>query len=293
VKQSDSNVELISVVIPMYNAATVIGEQLNALSAQTFRGEWEVVVADNGSTDDSVAIARSFADRLPNLRIVDASGRRGASHARNVGSAAARGDVILYADADDVVTTSWVAALADALRHADFVAGRQDIAALNSRGDRPPSRPWQELPRSFDFLPWAFGGNCGVRTSVWREISGWREDYPHGGDDIDFCWRAQLAGYPLEYVPEAVVRYRERPTYREHVRQQFDFGARAPLLFREFRAHGARRRTPLQVLQTWGGLAIRWPYLFLSTHRRRAWLAGVAGAAGRVWGSIKWRTLCL
>src|SRR5690606_10578144 len=92
----------ISVVIPARDAARWIDAQLGALACQEVPVPWEVVVADNGSTDDTVARAEAWADRLP-VRVVDASGRPGPNHARNQGTAAARGDLLLYCDADDVV----------------------------------------------------------------------------------------------------------------------------------------------------------------------------------------------
>jgi GT2 family glycosyltransferase len=285
---------LVSIVVPMYNAETVIGQQLDALLAQGYEGEWEIVVADNGSTDGGADVVATCVDRDPRVRLVNASSAKGASHARNVGSRAARGDVILYADADDVVAPGWIHALVDALRLDGFVAGQQ----REFRPDAPASvihddDGWTQLPRSFDFLPWAFGGNCGLRRTAYERVGGWREDYTHGGDDVDFCWRVQLAGFPLVFVREAVVFYRGRSTLTELARQQFEFGARAPMLYREFKVHGAKRRGVRQVLRNWLWVVTRSPYLVLGNERRRRWVATTAGGFGRVWGSIRWRQLCL
>jgi GT2 family glycosyltransferase len=284
---------MVSVVIPMYNAGAVIGQQLDALLAQDCRGEWEIVVADNGSTDDGASVAASYAADDPRVSLVDASAEKGASHARNVGSRAARGDLILYADADDVVAPGWLAALVQALRCHGFVAGQQH----EYRSDEPPSvveaEGWTQLPRSFDFLPWAFGGNCGLRRTAYERVGGWREDYTHGGDDVDFCWRVQLAGFPLVFVPEAVVFYRGRSTLTDLARQQFEFGARAPMLYREFKVHGAKRRGAGQVLRNWAWVVTRSPYLLMGGEKRRRWVATTAGGLGRVWGSVRWRQLCL
>jgi Glycosyl transferase family 2 len=82
----------ISVIVPARDPAATIGGQLAALAAQRYEGSWEVIVADNGSADATVA--DRWIGRIPGLRVVDASGRRGASHARNVGIAASRGDFL-------------------------------------------------------------------------------------------------------------------------------------------------------------------------------------------------------
>ena len=70
-------IERVSVVIPCLNAAATLGAQLDALGRQTWQGDVEVLVGDNGSTDGSVELAESFRDRLPGLRVVSAADRGG------------------------------------------------------------------------------------------------------------------------------------------------------------------------------------------------------------------------
>src|SRR3989337_1593891 len=117
----------LSVVIPCLNGARTIGAQLEALASQQWSQPWEVVIADNGSNDDSLAIVRSYQDRIPNIRIVDASDRRGQPHALNVGAAAAKGEALAFCDAGRAVAPGWVAAMGDALAEFDFVAGRGGV----------------------------------------------------------------------------------------------------------------------------------------------------------------------
>ena len=286
---------MVSVVIPMYNAENVIADQLGALAKQRYDGDWEVIVADNCSTDRGAHIVESFADQLPGLRLVPATEHQGASYARNVGTRAAKGDVVLYADADDRVAPGWIAALASALREADFVGGWRrpggpDAGAATDTNHRTaPSK----LPHSFDFLPWAYGSNCGVRRHVFDQVSGWNETYTHGGDDVDFSWRIQLAGFSIKYAPDAVVYYRERPSLRGAAKQRFEFGCQAPLLLREFRRHGAKAPPLGRVLMNGAWIISRIPYLFLTNSLRRKWVGVMAGTVGRCYGSVKWKTWCL
>src|SRR3712207_5405247 len=120
-KEASADLPSVSVVIVMRNAAATIGEQLEALSRQDYAGPWEVVVADNGSTDDSVAVVRQWEGRLPGLQIVDASLRRGVSYARNAGVVASSGEVIAFCDADDVAEPDWLRRLVAGLGDADIV----------------------------------------------------------------------------------------------------------------------------------------------------------------------------
>ena len=122
----------ISVVIPARDAAGTIAEQLAALAGQEYVGDWEVIVADNGSTDQTRGIVEDWRARVPGLRVVDASARPGPSFARNRGAADATGDLLVFCDADDAVAPGWLAAVARAAVDFDVVTGPQDVGPLNA-----------------------------------------------------------------------------------------------------------------------------------------------------------------
>ena len=109
---------LVSVVMPVRNAEPFLAEQLAALSQQTYPGRWELVAVDNGCTDRSIEVVEKWRPQLPEVRVVDASGRKSPNYARNGGAAAARGDLLAYCDADDVVDRGWLGALVEAAREA-------------------------------------------------------------------------------------------------------------------------------------------------------------------------------
>lgn len=122
----------LSLVIPCLNAASTITAQLEALANQDYSESWEVIISDNGSTDKTLEIVNQYKSQLPALNIVDSSDRRGAAHARNVGATVARGEVLLFCDADDEVAPGWMTAMAKALSKYDFVASYVDLEKLNS-----------------------------------------------------------------------------------------------------------------------------------------------------------------
>ena len=93
----------LSVVIACFNEEATLAEQFEGLAIQEWSRPCEIVFVDNGSTDDSRAIAEHYQTRLGNLRIVDASAKRGKSFALNQGVEAALGESIAFADADDQV----------------------------------------------------------------------------------------------------------------------------------------------------------------------------------------------
>ncbi len=284
---------LVSVVIPARNVAGLLPFQLESLSGQTYRGRWEVVIADNCSTDRTADIALNWAEKLPDLRVVRAHLRRGVNHARNVGAAAARGDLLLFCDADDVASAGWLQAMAEAARSSDIVGGVIDDRALSNfraRSWRP--RPLRDfLPVHMNFFPYAPGANLGVRTTVWRALGGFDETYTSGCDEVEFCWRAQLASHTIAFVPHAVMHYRLRSRLWPLVRQAFGYGYGYTRLFRDFRHHGIAPRRLLVAVAIWAQLIRRLPSL-ISSDGSGYWLYLATTRIGHLAGSVRHRVFC-
>jgi glycosyltransferase involved in cell wall biosynthesis len=91
----------VSVIVPAHNRAGSIAAAIDSIRKQTF-GDFEIVVVDDGSSDDTAGIARAIAEHEPRLRVCSHSQNRGAQAARNTGIRAARGEWIAFLDSDDV-----------------------------------------------------------------------------------------------------------------------------------------------------------------------------------------------
>jgi glycosyltransferase involved in cell wall biosynthesis len=285
---------LVSVVIPAHNAAPTIGQQLAALAEQDYSGGWEVVVTDNGSTDGTTEVARQWSHRVPGLEVVEASGRRGASHARNAGVAASSGDFLAFCDADDIVTSGWLTALVVAGGSSDMVSGRLDLERLNDVDVRAWMgwvSPTEALQAGFGFLPAAYGGNCGIWRRVLEHVGGWNEDYT-GYEDVELSWRVQLAGYRLASAPSALISYRFRSHLRGLWRQGYREGRTEVRLFSQFARHGMPRTNTRRALRTWAGRVRHAPEL-LTGGSRGYYVRATAAHLARLVGSIRHRTLYL
>ncbi|HEX6199269.1 MAG TPA: glycosyltransferase family 2 protein [Thermoanaerobaculia bacterium] len=285
----------LSVVIPCFDAADTLGEQLEALAGQRWDGPWEVLVADNGSTDGSAAVAERFRDRLPGLRVVDASGRRGPGHARNRGAAEAAGDALLFTDADDRVGEGWLAAMGRALAEHDFVAARYDATLLNPQAVvRSRANPQERglIPYDYPpFLPHAGGSSLGVKRRLHEAVGGFDEGLP-ALEDTDYCWRIQLAGTPLVAAPEAMVHIRYEAEARGLFRQSFRFGVYNVLLYARYRGRGMPRLPFAAGLARWAKLLLTAPRVLLPS-ARAAWLGQLGWRLGRLWGCLRFRVAAL
>jgi GT2 family glycosyltransferase len=287
----------VSVVIPARNAVETIGDQLAALGRQTFPGPWELVVVDNGSTDGTGDLASSAAGAaLPCVRVVTANERSGVSYARNVGVRAAAAPLIAICDADDVVEPGWLEAIVSGLGEADLVGGRVDVDRLNGPQDRgadegrPPRDGITKVP---GFFPYVVGCNLGMRREAWDTVGGFDEHLVGGGDDVDFSWRAQLAGLRLGFAPDAVVAVRYRRGLGALARQHFSYTLAWVALYRRYRSHGLEPRHPGRAALGWARLALRSWWVLRSRHHRAHWVKEAAVAAGHIVGSIRYRVICL
>jgi GT2 family glycosyltransferase len=232
----------LSVILPSHNGARTIGGQLEALARQQWSGEWELVFVDNRSTDGTRALVEGYRDRLPSLSVISAGEKSGISYALNRGVEAARGTSVVICNDDDEVAPGWLAAMGDALREHEVVAGSLEQERLNQdwmigvRG-RPQSDglpEWGLLP----YFPFAFGATIGVRRSLHDAIGGFDEDLALAAEDMDYCWRLQLAGAEIRFVPEAVTHYRMRSDLRGLWGQAYNYGVGNVLVYKKHRALG-------------------------------------------------------
>ena len=283
---------LISVVVPVLDAANTLSDLLRSLRDQDYRGEWELIVADNGSSDASVEIAQRRLGWFYRGRVVEASGRTSAGHARNAGAAHAEGDFLAFTDADDVPQPNWLSGLAQVARHGDLVAGAVDADGLSSE----LSRSWHSSPPrkraldGFGFLTFASGTNTGVWTDVFDELGGFDEEMV-SGEDIEFSWRAQLSAFSVVAAPGAVVQERLRERVAPLVRQHYRYGTAGPNLYRRFRDAGMPRPRPSQSLRAWGLILCSWPAAALSRRAMGRWALEASLAAGRLDASLRNRVM--
>lgn len=287
-------VSRVSVVLPAKDAAGEVGEQLAALAAQHCDLPWEVVVADNGSSDDTVAVVRGWADRLPSLTVVDAAAEPSSWAARNAAVTVATGDALLFCDADDVVAAGWLAAHVEALGAHGLVTGPVDTRRLNDPAAAAVGPPdtWRSAPPVANaFLPYAVGANLAIRRAVFDEVGGFDGGRPNGGDKA-FSWAAQLAGHRLHFAPGAVVHYRLRADTGSTYRRQQRIGRAAPSLHRQFREHGMPGSSAREALRDWVWLLATAPTL-RSPEQRLRWARTAGRRVGRLQGSVRERVLYL
>jgi len=200
----------VSVIVPVYNAPEAVRRCVASLLAQDYpRERFEVIVADNGSTDDTAEIAGEF-----DVRVIRADRAKGSYAARNDGARQARGDLFAFCDADEVASPSWLRRLV-----AEMKEGYGGAAGALLAADTGISGPVAEYAsRDAAFHPsdrpidirLAPTGNVLYRRDVFETLRGFREDTLTGAD-FDFSLRVtSRLGLKVRFVPDAVVWHAPR-----------------------------------------------------------------------------------
>ncbi len=286
----------VSIVIPCYNAADTLHVQLDALTKQRWPEPWEVILSDNGSTDESRSIAHQYADRLPNFQIIDSSEVQGPAHARNKGAQVAHGESLLFCDADDEVEIGWLAAMGESLQINDFVTCRFESAKLSSPwAVKARMCPQENGIQTYDyppFLPHAASAGIGVKSSIHEAVGGFDETMPML-EDTDYCWRVQLMGVKLVFVKDALLHYRLRNSVRKMLRQSRLWGEYNVYLYRKYRSHGMQKLSKRTGIKKTWYMMKSMPYCIKDPQKRLGWLWQFAWQYGRAVGSVKYRVFAL
>ena len=202
---------LLSVIIPNYNYARCLDPCLESVKAQSLAPSLvEVLIADDGSTDNSVETARAWEERHPwnEFRMLRARhiGRPGP--VRNIGLRAARGDLLLCLDPDDVLEPDALRSLAEALeKNQDAALACADYIEEKGAEKRviripEPDKNTPALLRTQN----PFQSAAMFRRAVWERIGGYTGATLY--EDWDYWVRAAAAGFAWTRVPRPLVRYR-------------------------------------------------------------------------------------
>ncbi len=276
---------MISVVIPAYNAERTLAHCLDALLTQTASGaSFEVIIADDGSTDRTRAIADEYAARVeePRVRVVSQA-NCGAGAARNLGAQAARGDVLLFLDADSMPDARWVEAMA--VPFADpAISG-----ASGEKKTRQTNRWARFIQVEYDFkydriaahstIDFVDSSTAGYRRDIFLANGGFDPALKEA-EDVDLSFRLAERGYRMVLIRDAIVYHTHPESLSEYLVRKFQYARWRALVYARYpRKAASDQRTPRsQKLQPF--LAFALVPLAAAALRWKALWRGVALVAG-------------
>jgi GT2 family glycosyltransferase/glycosyltransferase involved in cell wall biosynthesis len=217
----------VSVIVVNLNGRLLLRTCLDALVAQDYpRERIEIILVDNGSTDDSVAFVREM---YPHVRVVEAGRNLGFAGGNNLGARIATGETLALINNDARADPYWLRAMVEAL------TGRPDVAcvaskildqdgktidfvgpAMNLYGRAFQVDEGMPLAPGFYDAPHELLAPCGgamlIRRDVFGQVGGFDEDYIAYYEDLDLGWRLWLHGFKVILAPQAVVYHRQHQT---------------------------------------------------------------------------------
>ena len=257
----------VSVIVPVRDGESTIADCLDAILATDYpSNRREILVVDNGSSDATAALIRPR--RVRYLR----EPRRGVSHARNLGIATSRGEILAFVDADCLVEPHWLTELVRPFEDPEVgaVAGDLQHVAPTTSAERQAARllgKWQRF--AFNSNPaYPITANAAYRRDVIERIGGF-DPHMTRAQDVELGLRFQeRSGRRLAYAERATAHHRNRTTQLGFFRQQLGWAYGAGLVGAKFEAMGGDPVKPprvREIARTARGLGI----VLLAGIRRR------------------------
>jgi glycosyltransferase involved in cell wall biosynthesis len=184
------NTLLVSVIIPTLNEQKYVEHTLKSIKNQDYEGKFEIIIADGGSRDKTLQIARKYADR------VITAGKRGIGAGRNAGASAAKGEILIFVDADTIPIYNTFSEVVKAFKNRKIVGVAVPIIPITSKmRDFALYLGFNQFMKNSIKLdrPNIVGSFCAYRRQNFEKIGGFDESL-HTLEDFEFSERISKLG---------------------------------------------------------------------------------------------------
>jgi len=217
----------VSVVVPVLNDPAGIDRILGSLTTQTYPdSDYEVIIVDNGSSDETPAVIDSFVDEYPDLVThLTETGRQSSYAARNIGIVAADGSTIAFVDADMRAPETYLEQVANALADGPDYVGCNVVVEIGR--DTYPARYNQlfalDVQRNLEQFDFASTAALAIDCTVVEHIGCFDGRMISSGDAV-FGQQVKNAGFDMEFCSDIIINHLARETVRELVERDLRIG---------------------------------------------------------------------
>ncbi len=230
----------ISVVIPTFNGAQRIGNCLAALQPQAERHDCEIVVVNDGSSDNTAKVVATY----PGVRLIHQA-NAGPAAARNRGAAASRGEIVLFTDDDCVPAPDWLEAMLKPFENPEIVGVK---GVYRTRQKKLMARfvqiEYEDRYRRmlrFDHIDFIDTYSAAFRRDRFLAIGGYDTAFPlASAEDAELSYRMSERGWKMKFAPEAIVCHTHPDTLIQYLRKKYKFACWRMLAVRRNPSKGVR-----------------------------------------------------
>lgn len=225
----------ISVIVPAYNAQPYISRCIEALLSQSFNpNNYEVIVVDDGSSDQTADIIKNYPVKYVYQK------NQGPATARNRGVKEAKGDIILFTDADCVPTGNWIEEMVRPFKSPDIAAVKG--AYLTNQKEVVARLAQVEFEERFEMLKKADSidmvdtYSAGFRKAIFSQMGGFDTTFPvANNEDTDLSYKMSRHGFKMVFNPVAVVYHLKHPdSIKKYARLKFWRGYWRMVVYKRF-----------------------------------------------------------
>ncbi|HZW80951.1 MAG TPA: glycosyltransferase [Candidatus Deferrimicrobiaceae bacterium] len=213
----------VSIIIPTFNGSARIGYCLDALLKQTAGQNAEILVVNDGSTDDTAGVVESYSG----VRLITQA-NAGPAAARNRGAGEARGTIILFTDDDCVPMPDWLDAMLEPFEDADIVGAkgvyRTRQKSLVARFVQIDYEDRYRLMAAHDSIDFVDTYSAAFRRDRFLEMTGYDTSFPLAcAEDIELSFRMSARGWKMRFVPNAIVYHTHPDTLSKYLKKKYKF----------------------------------------------------------------------
>ena len=248
-----------SVIIPNYNGSVFIDKLFRSILSQTLPiDKYEIIIVDNGSTDNSVELLEKYAETISNLKVIVYTNERGSYAARNFAVSKSKGDVLVFTDIDCQPANDWLSLISEITSNITgnfLISGEVELFPLRKEFNY---YEWYDLMFSLNQENYAKSqtgatANLIVSRNTYEKVGGFKSLI--SGGDRDFCLRVNdSGGAGFQFHPKIKVLHPARNTAKEIVNKAIRVSEGIAVL--KFQNLSPRRRV-LYILKQILGLFIQ------------------------------------
>ena len=212
---------MISVIIPVYNGEKTLARCLTSLESQTVpRDKYEIIVVDDGSKDNTRKVAEGFSVDVVSQK------NQGPAAARNLGVKTAKGDTVLFIDADCEATPDWIDEMTNIFRNPEIVGGKGIYKThqkeIIARFVQIEYEERYERMKRYPYIDFIDTYSAGFRRDVFLSYGGYNTSFPTASvEDQEFSFRLGKANLKMVFNPNAIVYHKHKSSLTGYLKRKF------------------------------------------------------------------------